>query len=231
MKRAIAVTELVIILIAAIAGIGLLMFTKQATEKAGCMRDVDLCKNSFAFFQRWRSLGYAGVAPRLDCVAVSPPNCEEKELKTDDKQKTMHIIAENLRRCWEKTLGRQNKMGEDFAINIFGKAGTDVDFCLVCSEFVPKVDIALEEWNKYLDERKVPGSPQTYAQFIDPVGPIVWGNIYRDFGYRNTGFAAGTRYYVVSVSAETIGDGQVYVYIDREVYCGNKYPQIHYQLK
>jgi hypothetical protein len=227
MKRAIAVTELVLILLAAGAGIGLLFFAQKGVGKVACVRDVELCENSYAFYQRWRALGYAGIAPRVDCIAISPPNCEEKVLKTGDKNKTMHIIAENLRHCWGKTLGRQNQMGEDFAVNIFGKAGTDVDFCLVCSEFVPKVSITPKEWNDYLDTRKVPDSQQTYEELIDPVGPTIWER----WGYRDIGFTEGTKYYVVSVSAETIADGQVHIYIDPQVYCGPTAPQVHYQLR
>ena len=238
MKKAIAMTELVIILLAAVAGIGLLFFAKSGVSKVSCLEEVSLCKNSFLFYQKWRLMKWAGIAPNLDCMAVSLPNCEQRDLKTSDKQETMHIIAENLRYCWDKTLGKQNTMGEDFAVNIFGVVGKDIDFCMVCSEFTPNVDISASEWNQYLDSRNPSGNPATYSQIIQPSEPqLLWDGGTKTYKYRDIDFKKGTRYYVVSVSAESSkGDGMVYIYIDPEVDCGKlapqtHYPQIHYQLK
>lgn len=232
MKKAIAVTELVIILLAAVSGIGLMFFMKSGASKAGCLEDVSICKNTFLLYQRWRSLGWAGIAPRLDCVAVSPPNCEQKEIKTDKSTEAMYIIAENLRYCWDKTLGKENTMGEDFAkrLNI---AADDVDFCLVCSEFKTNVDISADEWNAYLDAKSPPGSQSTYSNLIQPSETTLkWSDKAKPLNYRNIGFTKGLKYYVVSVSAEdSKGDKKVYVYIDSSVDCGKKDPQIHYQLK
>ncbi len=238
MKKAIAVTELMIILLAIAAGIGLLVLTKQTTEKTSCKQAVDLCRQSFLFFKRVKEKsGSLGIAPRIDCIAVSPPNCGQKQLKADGsseerKRKTMFVIAENLRWCWHKTLGRDNTVGEDF-----GEAGflprwgkeDDVDFCLVCSEFIMPDDVSItkEEWNAYLSGQRIAGETGTYADFIQPVGDEIWGKRYRDIG-----FSAGQQYYVVSVSAEeSRGDGQVYIYADREISCGDEDPQVHYQLK
>lgn len=235
MKKAIAVTELVIIILAIGAGIGLLTFTRESAVKIGCQRDVDLCRSSFAFYKRLKGVvGVAGIPPRIDCVAVSPPNCGETVLKTEDKKETMHVIAENLRWCWHKTLGKDNTIGEDFAeVAILPRGGPiigkedDVDFCLVCSEFTPKIDITAAEWDGYLGTRKIPKSDVTYEEFLDPSGPEIWGKKYRD-----TSFAKGRTYYVVSVSAEeTKGDGQVFIYIDPEINCGTEDPQVHYQLQ
>ncbi len=227
MKKAIAITELTILILAIVTGIGLLTFTKQITEKVDCQKDIDICKSTYAFFQRWRVLGYAGMAPRMNCIAISPPNCKEKELETENKRETMHVIAENLRHCWSKTLGNENMMGEDFAYNLFGVAGKDVDFCLVCSEFTPNVDISASEWNDYLKNKKIPKTNILYDDFITPVGEEIWSKK----RYKDIGFKKGIRYYVVSVSAETIDNSEVYIYIDPKIDCGKTYPQIHYQLK
>ncbi len=229
MKRAIAITELTLILLALAAGIGLILFAKQGTQKVSCLEDVTLCKQSYSFFQRIKQK--IPVGPRVDCVAISPPNCDEKDLKTTDKQQTMHVIAENLRYCWDKTLGKDNTIGQDFAEwSYIWRAihEPDVDFCLVCSEFTPAVSISASEWSSYLASQTVPGSSTTYDQFLQPFGPEIFAKRYKDIS-----FTAGTRYYVVDVSAEqSKGDKQNFLYIDPTISCGDSsWQQIHYQLQ
>lgn len=233
MKKAIAVTQLVIILLAIGAGVGLLFFSKKGVEKAGCRAEVETCRTSFQVFKRIKE--EIAIEPRVDCIAVSPPNCEEKELKTEDKTQTMHIIAENLRWCWYKTLGLKNTMGDAFGYHLYLlgiiTADDDVDFCLVCSEFTPNVDISVEEWNAFLDNRKIPNTQQTYEDYLDPIAPKVWEKSYRDIGFKK-----GQKYFVVSVSAEESEPAdqagkEVYIYIAPEIYCGDADPQVHYQLR
>lgn len=234
MKKAIAVTELTIIILAVAAGIGLIFLATKGAEKAGCMSDVTVCKQSLIAYKKIREV--VGAVPyKVDCVAISPPNCEEKELKAENKPMTMFIIAENLKYCWDKTLGRENTIGEDFATAWYAPkpfAPTDVDFCLVCSEFIPKVDVPDADWTAYLENQKMPNSDMTYAKFVNPADPISpWGQKYKDYG-RPFAFEKGKKYYVVSVSAEaTKGDKAVYIYIEPEVNCGSNNPIIHYQLK
>lgn len=238
MKKAIAVTELTLILLAVVAGVGLIFLVRQSVEKVGCMSDVVICKNTYLTFKKIKEkAALLGIAPRLDCATISPPNCKETELKTENKQKTMHIIAENLRWCWDKTLGKQNTMGKDFAgyALIVGLITVikNVDFCLVCSEFKPNVDIPAAEWNDYLKNKKISRKEQTYAGLIDPVGQEIWKKRYQNYD-KPIAFEKGKKYYVVSVSAEatepTKEKNQAFIYIDSEIVCGDKRPQIHYQL-
>lgn len=239
MKKAIAVTELVIILLAIGAGIGLLLFSKKAFEKTDCLGKVNLCKSSYLFYKQIKAkAGSLAVPPKVDCTALSPPNCEEKELKATDKTQTMTIIAENLRYCWDKTLGMDNTIGVDFG-EVWGTRNMvigerDVDFCLVCSEFTPNVDIETVEWNQFLDQHAIPDGSKTYEQLITPKSRITpWKQSYRDYSTRFA-FEKGKKYYVVSVDATETEDYTsipVYIYIDSQVYCGDKDPQVHYQLK
>lgn len=229
MKKAFAITELMIMLLVIAGGIGLLFLTKEGAQKAGCMTDVELCRESYVFFSKLKEK--LPVGSKIDCPAISPPNCKEKELKVEGtpeekKQKTMFIIAENLRWCWHKTLGIENKMGEDWA-KVFGVYARDVDLCLPCSEFIPTVDISAADWDKYLQTQKIHGTEQTYAQFVNPPD-TVWN---KDFWHH--GFEKDKRYYVVSVSAErTKDDNKGRIYIDTDVYCGpSNDRQIPYQRK
>ncbi len=255
MKKAIAVTELTIIILAVAAGIGLILFATKGAQKAGCMTDVTVCKQSLVFFKKIsdaiksKSYGIIDIssAPSVDCVAVSPPNCEEKELKPENVPMTMFIIAENLRYCWDKTNGRKNTIGTDFSnVNnywikkvpgaslhwMWWVVKDNVDFCLVCSEFIPKVDIPDADWTNYLENQQMPNSDQTYAQFVNPLKPVSpWGQKYKEFG-TPVAFEKGKKYYVVSVSAaETDPDKAAFIYIAPDVNCGDKDPIIHYQLK
>ncbi len=227
MKKAIAVTELVIILLVAGAGIALLLYAGELKEKLGCKQDIELCRQSFQMFKRIKEK--LPVAPRIDCVATSPPNCEKTRFETTDKRQTMHTIAENLRWCWDKTLGATNTMGEDFAAGFLGRVAgqPDRDFCLVCSYFTPQIEISAKEWNDYLDTQNVPGRGQTYEEFLNPIDPVIWEQSYRDIA-----FTPGQTNNVVSVSAEgTKGDNQVFIYISTDITCGpSKEAQIHYQL-
>jgi hypothetical protein len=227
MKQAIAVTELMIFILAILAGTGLLFFGKKTVEN--CQDEVELCRNSYATFQS--KMISAVAKPRIDCLAVSPPNCNEKVLKTDDKEDTMFIIAENLRWCWYKTLEQKNKIGEDFGtfLEAFGVRllTPDVDFCLVCSEFTPNVDVPASEWDAYLADKKIPRKGITYGQYISPA-LRVWGRVYNGYP-QPTAFEKGTKYFVVSVSAEEEQDGLVGLYISPNIFCGTKDPQVHYQ--
>ncbi len=234
MKKAMAVTAIVILILAVIAGIALLMYGKKGAEQTTCLAEVNMCKQSFVFYKTLKE-SVGSITPKVDCIAVSPPNCEQRELKTEDKQQTMYIIAENLRHCWEKTLGSQNTMGEDFASVWFApkvKGVKDVDFCLVCSEFVPNVDITSAEWDHFLDTRNVPNTQTPYSALIKPSSDqLVWTT--KAYSYRGIGFSKGIKYYVVSVSAEeSKGDGQVFIYISPDIDCGTtENQQVHYQLK
>jgi hypothetical protein len=239
MKKAIAMTELVLIILVVAGGIGLILFGKQASNKAECLEAVEVCKESNVLFKRIQEK--IALELRVNCPAISPPNCNEQVLKGKDKKETMHIIAENLRWCWEKTLGRQNTMGKDFAqfLSVLGVGlgvSDKVDFCLVCSEFVPQVDITAQEWDNYLDTNKV--GKQTYAELINPVVPNVCFDRQDKpgcWGYHDIGFKKGVRYYVVSVDAwesdsrTNQPEYPVRIYIDPEIYCGKIDPQIHYE--
>lgn len=257
MKKAIAVTELVIILLAVGAGVGLLFFGKQTAERVGCKADVEICRSGFLFYKKIREdvyvLGKFAPPPRLDCVAVSTPNCEERELKTKNKKQTMHVIAENLRWCWYKTLGEKNTIGKDFgtitkilylipqtstatAIATVTGARPNMDFCLVCSEFTPNVDISKEEWNEYLDTIRPPNSKETYAQLLkqsknDVVKkhPSDWK---KELKYKDIAFEKGKKYFVVSVNpAKTISEKTNFLYVSPEIYCGeDPDQQVHYQV-
>ncbi len=240
MKKAIAITELTIIILSVLAGIGLIFLATTGAEKAGCLTEVTVCRNTYALFKTLKEkLGPLSPLPRVDCVAVSPPNCEEKALKTEDRQQTMYVIAENLKYCWQKTLGRENDIGKEFGSQKILSGRTvssgDVDFCLVCSEFTPNADISDADWTGYLENRKMFNSDETYAKFVNPAKPVSpWGQKYREFG-TPVAFAKGVRYYVVSVDAEVTppvrDPDKVFIYIAPEVYCGEERPQIHYQLK
>jgi hypothetical protein len=228
MKRAIAVTELTVLLLALAAGFGLLWYTKEGADKAACARDITLCKESFVLFKKVQEK--AAIEPKINCRSVSPPNCDNKVLP-DDKQQAMFIIAENLRSCWEKTLGNQNTMGESLSyvlpVPVVGISNL-YDFCMVCSEFEPSVDISAQEWGDYFNMRKVPKTQSTYAEYITPNKETVFGK-----GFNNVAFQKGKHYYVVSVSAEATFPydiAPVGLYVDSELTCGEKKPQIHYQV-
>ena len=235
MKKAIAVTELMLILLSVAVGVGLLLLTKAGSEKAACMRDVELCRDSYALFSG--ALKRA-IAARVDCVAISPPNCEKQVLEeegTEDEkqQKTMFIIAENLRWCWHKTLGNKNRMGNNWR-TVMGIGTDDVDFCLVCSEFTPKVNIPADMWNKYLDTHKPSGEQRTYEQFIDPTEEQRkdWKTGWTaPYSYRDIGFTAGTKYFVVSAQPDNEDDELVGIYITSTspIPCGTSDPKVHYQ--
>jgi len=225
---------LVLMILAILAGIGMLLYATQTKERVDCLQDVEICRSTFGIFKTIKEEATVlGIAPKLDCRAVSPPNCEEHELKTTDKQQTMHVIAENLRWCWYKTFGRENTMGKDFAGFgiVMGLIARPVhkDFCLVCSQFTPAVSITPQEWNDFLSTRRVPRTAKTYAEVINPVEDSIWNKKYKDIG-----FTAGTKQYVVSVSAENskadVAPHPAYLYIDSDLECGTAYPQIHYQL-
>lgn len=233
MKRAIAVTELTILLLALAAGFGLLWYSKEGADKVACTRDITLCKQSFALLRNVQEK--LTIEPKINCRAVSPPNCDNKVLP-EDKQQAMFIIAENLRSCWEKTLGNDNNVGRalSYYFSVPGAGGVVelFDYCLVCSEFEAQADISASEWSDYLLMRKVPKSSATYAEYITPNKETIFNK-----GFKNVGFQKGKHYYVVSVSAAAtegitfgVGKKPVGLYVDTELACGDKNPQIHYQV-
>lgn len=215
MKRAIAMTELVLILLAAFAGIGLIVLSKKGAEKQDCKGSIEMCRTSYQLIKQVTQKLW--LYPRVNCPAISLPNCQQRKLETDSKEQTLFTIAENLRWCWYKTNGNENTMGEDFA-KCWGIPGCDINFCLVCSEFETKVDLSRQEIEDYLNTKAMPGEAIRYGQYLTPTSvdwPAGSGRSYL------TSIAKGKTYYVVSVSAETEGDKRVYLYIGQPpMYCG-----------
>lgn len=166
-RKAMAESVLVGIILTLVAGGVLAAATINYLGAQDCESKIQRCRTSLQFFKTLKedTTGIA-IPTRVDCP-ITPPCKLVKGLK-GNKEQVLRGIAEHLRVCWEKTRGKDNTIGLDFkqvfAIPISPE--TNVDFCLVCSEFEVPLVMQNREIASFIKKETMLRSDKTYLQFL-----------------------------------------------------------------
>lgn len=160
-KKAITQQELVLLIfviaVAAVLAGGVYIYIKQMKAGAG----IEGCRESILFQQEVAEETKETIKPKIACPAPSI------DVKSKEKNEELRLIADQLKDCWYKSLGKANKMGYRWSFLY-----PDWDVCLVCSEFALNQDIAPSELIDFLDIAKPKGSELTYREFLEDAS---WG--------------------------------------------------------
>ncbi len=95
---------------------------------------------------------------KLDCPVI---------LK--DVSESIHI-ANELRSCWYKTGGKNNRLGFKYRSLLMGEADYEKDFCIVCGEITPTKIISTSSVGKLLLDRKITkgaGAGKKYIEYLE----------------------------------------------------------------
>ena len=163
-RKAITEATLALLIIALITMGFLGVFVYNYGERQTCTQKIELCRTSMtilnAFIKApWYLKKTSPLKPRIDCPICVPGSSDK--IKNEEQEKNLHEIAEHLRWCWYKTLGKDNFM-------------LDKKICTVCSEFTIKQQIEPAEFLNYLRTTKIktgPGAGKTYEEYLD----MYWG--------------------------------------------------------
>lgn len=173
MKKGIAESALALLILAVVTAVVLGMFVYNYREAQDCREKVELCHLSMELLSLFKEKGgsASGVLPfepKIDCPMCVPGS--SNDIKGISEEQTMQEIADHLRWCWYKTLGKENKIGRNQAlIFLFEKK-----ICTVCSQFKTDKEISSKRFLEYIKRTKIvnsPGKGKTYETYLESL----WG--------------------------------------------------------
>jgi hypothetical protein len=159
-KKGLSETEWAILILAAVILIALLSIIPNFSKSANRKIDEDVCTQSIAFHSGIKDFSEGFAETGINCPVVS------EEIDAQSYEEVYDTIAQDLKRCWSKTLGRKNRLWKSDWLSF------DDDICIVCSSFSVKK-------NKYITEnintleiadhlnRNDPQSKLPYTQILD----------------------------------------------------------------
>jgi hypothetical protein len=180
-RKGMAMSTLVILIIFVVIMLILLNFIIRYRAAQSESSNLELCRVSILNFQSLkRETGGVLGAPAFDCKVL------DDVIKTKDKQRAMREVADHMRWCWYKSLGRDNRVGAEAWLGLDFLKG-DVDWCLVCSGFTlapGTPEFTPAEVTEFLKTQKVTRGGETYASIIKPCwewqGDTAWDRVFVD---------------------------------------------------
>lgn len=168
-RKAITEATLALLIISIITMGFLTVFVYNYGERQTCTQKVELCRTSMSLLNTYTQApltkkAITPIIPKIDCPICVPGSSEK--IQNEDQEKNLHEIAEHLRWCWHKTLGRNNKIAQNTLLKIYFSQ----KLCVVCSEFTVDKDVKPQELINYLQKTKIkigPGAGKNYAQYLD----------------------------------------------------------------
>ncbi|MBI4141226.1 hypothetical protein HY485_05310 [Candidatus Woesearchaeota archaeon] len=154
------------LLIIALITMGFLgVFVYNYGERQTCTQKIELCRTSMTILNAFRRISFQAFMsePKIDCPICVPGSSDK--ITTEKPEESMHEIAEHLRSCWYKTLGKNNHLAENTFLGFYFRQ----KLCMVCSEFVTNQDIKPQKFMTYLQTTKIKtgaGAGKTYAEYL-----------------------------------------------------------------
>lgn len=166
-RKGMAESALVGIVLTLVVGGVLTIAVANYMGGQACASSVQRCRHSLQIFKTMKETPFVSIPPRVDCP-ITPPCSFVKGLE-GNKQQVLRGIAEHLRVCWDKTLGKDNTVGLDFKPLFKSVPLTpelNVGYCLACSEFSVPFLIKKDELVDFLKKETMSKSSKTYYDFL-----------------------------------------------------------------
>jgi len=164
MKRGIAISTLALLLITLVVGAGLGNFVYKLSKNISEKSLIERCRTSMFFISQSRQrLGKLEAgAPELP-----QPDCPFANKTFSGKQQDVVAgIAEEMRLCWDKTLGIRNNLGFSYYPWFFG-GDREQDICLVCAEFTLDQDLDVKQIQQFFETKKIVKGEGVGKLFMD----------------------------------------------------------------
>lgn len=157
----------VAIIITLAVGVGTGSVVYKSIKEFQKKGDIERCHTSTAFISKGRL--EAERQGRIFSAVYQDPVKLDCPVISKDVSEPMHI-ADELRSCWYKTGGKNNRLGFKYHSLLMGETDYEKDFCIVCGEITPTKTISTSIVGKFLLNRKIAkgaGAGKKYIEYLE----------------------------------------------------------------